>query len=1067
MDFDSSILKKVKERLYGVDTATQAIPSFEESILFLAPKETQVVSVIETQNTEKPQKTVSKPLRPTLKTAAVALPQLELDLSDFQNAPVSTQRIDSHPEGASQLTQLTQLPHLSQSTQNVESEESAPLVTAETQIIPDSKETQLLESEIARASLTDEEEDLNDDANTTVDSSIQKTVTTRAELDQIERDLSEQKLKKNIQPAFAQKSFNPIDRLMEAFDSESEHEDPLNSENAASALSPNTSPIQAATAAKGDIQLDDDEDSDFEIPDAIDVLNNGIKALTPKKKKSPITDYALRLKHQLMSSPSNSSRELISLDDSDDDLAIEEPVVIPSLSKEQELLVKQKFSKKHPRKLPKKRDLFTSLRRANTKQLRQMKLEHPDAELIEEIEKDEEEMGNLLEREMERARRVRKKEKQQEKAKAALLRISNGDLNDSDDMDYKSNEEEEVPDSDDVADSDIPESGQLENEDDLENDEDGSTVFKRAKRIILSDDDDIIDEEAAVHVAKPASKSSDLRNDDSYMFGGASLDIDEEAEDVVTHIHSDQARPDTPLDSIIQDGFDESLSPKLFLNLPPRSQQNISMDDSMSANVTIEPRHVPSFQEMSSTQFSAAHEQETQKDYIGTQADEVLPSQVIPYSDDEDEDFALAVKRGRQSVLQTKASADIQPSSDGEDVDPAEKAEILKQKLELYEAKIRRKELKARKLRKEMERRGVKGVVEGEAEESEDEWKGIGGIDQDLSDKENSEDERMIDNNFDLVLNDDDVRKKFMEQYQIKDRQELEKLIDDIKNHRLTKRARSSRFDVELSDEEDEILMAYRRKKLEEQKQRLLENKKVNSLLKSEKSKAFFESIAEEMSPHILLDSENEDSVEETQEESPSIADSQVTEGDAESVPMKKHMRLDEAYVQKQLSFLCSTEESKYIQIQQDADFQHGVDEEPVEDIAALKSRCKSNLYSFSGVDSQKESNKRDSADLLTDDDENDDFGHVFKKPSMVSSFKLYHEKQVGQVSTGSFSGVTVNKQYKVASGSKASITYISKNVSLKQTGVPMKSAHTQAIEKRVDHAKQNSSLFRKGSAFA
>ena len=36
----------------------------------------------------------------------------------------------------------------------------------------------------------------------------------------------------------------------------------------------------------------------------------------------------------------------------------------------------------------------------------------------------------------------------------------------------------------------------------------------------------------------------------------------------------------------------------------------------------------------------------------------------------------------------------------------------------------------------------MKNIVEGEAEESEDEWKGLGGIDEEFSDVVNSDDEK-------------------------------------------------------------------------------------------------------------------------------------------------------------------------------------------------------------------------------------------------------------------------------------------------------------------------------------
>lgn len=1145
MDFDDSILKRVKQRLYGSgeveqpktqESDTQIIPPFEQSILFgAAPEQTKPLP------RQKPRAPKKYDATQRLNTAVV-LPQLKLDIADF-NLPASQATQNDAEVPSSQLQKSSQSINAEDfdgqylgatSTQAQENnlqaqEENLQAQVGATHTQADDFQTQkvtaagtdvsqrhLLELEIAKATLTDEENDLDDAANTTIDSSIQKTVTTRAELDQIDRDLSEQKLKASIQPQFVQNSFNPVDQLLEAFQSDSEPDVALNSEKR-NGLSPNTSPIQPAVISKGDKDvLLDDSDSDFEIPDALDVIKNGVNE-TPKKKKSPVTDYALRLKKQLLSSPTNPSNDLITLDESDEESSKD----VPILSKEMEFLVKQKFSRKLPKRMPKQKDLFSTLRRANAKQLLQIRKDDPDAELIEQIEKEEEEMGNILERELERVRRIRKKEKQQDKAKAALLKLSESNVDDMDDKDYSDGEN--VPESDGVMDSDYDseiQGSSVEDEDDGDDDDDDdddedndngdrneskARSVKRHRRVILSDDEEDLEEDKVY--SKESTKVSISTNfkephrriDDSYMFGGPSSENDEENEDVVTHVHSDQNRPETPISTMREKHFQQNSSPKLFLNLPPRTDSNMLTEDSLVADMG--PVEIQSFQELPSTQLSVASENfdlATQKDYVSTQVDPTQlqqapmnAAQILPDSDSEDdEDFALAVKRGRQSVVDQNTSL-IHNDSDDEEASTENKnkeeqdEELQKQHLAMYEAKLRRHELKARKRRKEMERRG-KGVFEGEAEESEDEWKGIGGADNEVSDQENSEDERMIDNNFNLVLNDEEVRKKFMEQYQIKDRNELEKLIDDIKNHRLSKRARSMRFDVELSDEEDEILMAYRKKKLEEQKQRLLANKKLSSLQKNEKSRAFFDSIAEESTPQILLesdeesDSQSQETPGEAKDTSPDAKDSrnsansQSTDADEEPVAAKKVIRLDQAFVQRQLSFLCSTEESKYMQIQQDADYQHGVDEN-VEDLATLKSRCMSNLYlnstsnlvATNPVSDASLSQKR-GAELLTDDDEENDFGRVFKKPSLVSSFKLYHEKQVGQVSTGSFSGVTVNKQYKVATGAKASITYISKSGSTKSaaSNPSLKSSHTQAIERRVDQAKHNSTLFRSGTGF-
>ena len=1023
MDFDASILKRVRERLGASDT--QVIPPFEESILFSARPDKALVQKTP-QVKQKPQK-----------TQPVLLPQLELDPADFRpkRAPLSEGLADTQVlQAATQTQKHSPRAHLPHSRLSRSPNASLSQLESDASGTEKNTQTQVLAAEISRATITDEDNDLND-VTTTVDSSVQRTVTSKAELDRIDRDLCEQKRTAQIQPVFVQRAMNPVDKLLDALQSDSDF-DPRPDIDTTAPLSPHTS--QPPHVVKNDLL--DELDSDLELPEAVDAIAKGFSS-PKKKKKSPIDEYALRLKSQLHTS-SPGAQELIELDDSDDSSA-------PTLSKVQMLLVKQRYSKRAPCQAAKRTDLVNALRRANAQQLMQMKRENPDVVIIEDEE--EEEMENLLDHEIERARRLQKQEKQQRRAAAALLRLTTPA-----DADVSV---ENVPGSD----GDVPESEVDEEDDDYEEEDDdedaGETcdtlVVKRGRRFVLSDDKD--------DGATPKTLS-DERHDDSYMFGGARLDAEEDSRDVVTHVLSDRARSETPANAVIDDDFKRSTTPRLFENLPPRRDTSLSVDDTL-ITVAVEPE-LHSFHELESGFWDDADvaTQATQKD--ATEKDATQPDLILSL-DEEDADFAAAVRNGRQSVRENFRALSDSPESD------ASEQVLLQQKVAEYEAKMRRRELKARRRRKEMERR-AKGVVEGEAEDSEDEWKGIGGADHEVSEQENSEDERMIDNNFNLVINDDEVRRKFMQQYQIKDRQELERLVDDIKNHRLAKRARAARLDVELSDDENELLKAYRRKKLEEQKQRLLDSQNTLASLKSERSRAFFELITEDDAPRVFLSSDSDgaghesilprnpalprDTMQDTAHNSQATTRSSQTDAD-EPLP-KKVIRLDEAFVQRQLSFLCSTEENKYAQVQQHADFQHGVDE-PVEDLATLKSRCMRNLYSFSAG---RQPEQKRAAHVLTVDND-DDFGPVFKKPSVVGSFKLCHEKRVGQVSTGLFSGVTVNKQYKVASGAKASITYISEASSAKPVLV-VKSLHTQAIEKKVDQTKHDSALFSSGSTF-
>lgn len=464
----------------------------------------------------------------------------------------------------------------------------------------------------------------------------------------------------------------------------------------------------------------------------------------------------------------------------------------------------------------------------------------------------------------------------------------------------------EVPDSD--LDSVDYESSEEENNDSgSEQEVHTEKRINRSRRVVLSDDEEEDDDGlSSAQLPLPLSQKhvlaqNDERTDDSYMFGGQTQENGfDDNDDPVMQIHSDMARPESPVSSVIEQGIETLRTDleKLFANLPPPT----ATQESSILEPTEPLQHETiSFQDSLPTQrigdegsFLATQVDGPSLNGTSTQDDRILPTQQDVYSDnDEDDDVHSALDNGRRRIRQNLQQALVKDNLNPEESEDEEAEEVdeeeLKQRLAIYEAKIRRKELKARKLRKDMERRGLKGIVEGEAEESDDEWKGIGGREKEDSDQANSEDERMIDNTFNINLNDDEVRKKFMEQYQIKDRNELEKLMDDIKNHRLTKRSRANKFDIELSDEEDEILMAYRRQKLDEQKQRLLENQKMMLSSKSEKTKAFFECIQDEPNFAILPETDLEVNELEDKEKDSAAEDSSHDVSDTESKPKKSH----------------------------------------------------------------------------------------------------------------------------------------------------------------------------------
>lgn len=1079
-ELDFSVLDKVRKRLQGPqeldDSSTQAIDDATQIIqkpVSQDPEDTQRVE--ETQaidNTQQPEDT-------------------EIDFGQSLLFSEPTQKINATQR--TQPTQAIKLPQLG--LEDVEFMNP----NAPTQVIVPQQQAEELEAEVTRVSLTDEENDMAiDNAETTMDSSVQKNVTTKAEMEEIQKQISELKRTRSIKPDFEKRHIDPVNRLVAAFESDSDDEHAkVLSDQRLPKLSPTTSPMKINKA--GLVEFSDaDENSDFENTNVLDFISKARSPRLPVMKiqnKNPMETYAMNLKRQILSSPTRQSEEnpLINLDDSDEDTAEEKGRAIPDLTKEQRLMIKRKFAKRklentkkaifsrfqhlHSSKNPNK--LFQELKKANARQLNELKRENGDAELIEEIEKEEEEMGTLLEREIERVRRIRKKEKLKEKAAQALLtgKIGN-ESDDEDDGDYKEGlgDDEAVPDSDGgVDESDYGLDLEEEEEDDNENGR-----VSRRRRVVLSDDEN---DAVTLSPVKKAPIEHERRHDDSYMFGGptsGSMPESEEEEEVM-HIQSDNtphAQPTELFNDFTKEDDDTGDSHKLFQNLGPHeSTSQMAKEVSFADDSLDQSIEVPSFQDIGASQTTI-----DSQSILPTQAD-IAPSQLAsstqqddPYSDEED--YPTALSKGRKlirSQLQPVAESD-------EEEDEKVNEEELKERLAFYEAKMRRKELKARRMRKEMERKGMKNMVEGEAEESEDEWKGIGGLDKDDSDQANSEDERMIDNTLNLYLNDEEIRKKFMEEYQIKDKKDLEKLMDDIKNHRLTKRARGNGFDIELSDEEDELLMAYRRQKLEEQKQKLLASQKLQKLAKNDRAKAFFASIQDEIvSVALDEDSEEEEESQSTQQE-PEKSNSQATEEDPEeSQPHKRILHLEESFVQKKLSFLSRNDDDDYMNIQNMSRLQHGnQSDDEVEDIRTLKDRSMLNLFASTSevVADEDNGRKRLINEVVTDEDDNadqlgcsdDELSQVFKKPSVVSLFRSFKEKNGVQVSSNYFSGVTVNKQYKVATGSEASISHMSRASRNKENKKPeFKSTKAMRIEQGLREVKQKnaaSRIFTSNSSF-
>ncbi|CCE87083.1 Piso0_005620 [Millerozyma farinosa CBS 7064] len=1024
-----------------------------------------------------------------------------------------------------------------------------------------------LEEELQAAASQEDYEDFLEVGNKTVTSQISKK-----DLREAEEFLNVQRREVDIRPEFQPKIIISKNTLLSAFDDSTDESDAKenNDEMPRPASSPVTSPVDTSNKLEKD-GLDTAHLLPHHSPS--NISGSGLSVV---QSKNPIEMYAQNLKNQLLSSPNSGKGEkLISLDSDSDSSSNSDarenafsmgyttaygnkPDSIPDLSKADKLAIKQKFSKKRATtkssvidKLPSslrqailnyevstQKSFLRTLRSANTLQLKNSTVSGPDTELLQEFEKEEEIMGSLLEKEIERVRNIRRKERLKEKAKLSLLDKNNTlDVPEKHDSDF----EDDVPDSDasynknsdedDVSgdESDYPAEFEESASESLSPQEKSKRSERKMRRVVLSDDDETDESKVAFNDRKSHplidNTNDRSRSDDSYMFGAKNSNIidDNAGHDGITvdntiayvSFNENSQNPTQPIyrkdsinpsqnkrsNNLEQDpGFQSAVS--LPVDDTYNSQQSNAEANTSTYNVelptfdSIDGEHPEPISHNSNYSIPTQVDNSSQK-YEKTQIDINTSTQVdaekeektfkhMPHDTQKVTFENVASLPLGESILYTEADDKPQNTSvanndaestrehsyneNDEFTESEEQYRAYKERLKAIEKKRRRK-------RQQLERLGMKGLVEGEAEESEDEWHGLGGADGEYSEEENSEDEKMIDHRLNIDLNDEEVRRKFMEQYQINDQKELEKLLDDIKNHRLTKMAAGGGLDIELSDEEDELLVAYRRQKLEEQKQRLISNRKLQTLMKNEKSKAFFESIQDSTSV-IKIDeddhningneSDNNDSIM-TQSKSGFEALSRVdrsesenpfvhTDEDKDSVQKnsKKSIRIEQPFVQKQLEFLNYSTTDRYDMEQKLSEFQHGLNsDDEAEDMNSLKMRSLRNLKTTSEQETAR--NFTYNVDTLQESDADDDeFLPSLKKRSIMIPFKTSNGKSDGVSNPNYFSGVSVSKQYRAASGSTASITYMSRT----RKGA-VKSLKEKKLEKTLMQAKSNrSSLF-------
>ncbi|KAG0679095.1 hypothetical protein C6P41_004137 [Kluyveromyces marxianus] len=368
--------------------------------------------------------------------------------------------------------------------------------------------------------------------------------------------------------------------------------------------------------------------------------------------------------------------------------------------------------------------------------------------------------------------------------------------------------------------------------------------------------------------------------------------------------------------------------------------------------------------------FTSAQERETDIE------DEPIPKLVI---------HSKRSSPGKRKLLLGELSSSSEESSDSyTSLNDEEKKELL------LKAKLkRREEAKLAKKRKaELKSSGINKIFEMEAEESEDEWHGVGGADGENSDDYDSELDDMLDdisrNKFDTAA----IRQKLAAENKELDEKMINKILHDIKTGGFRKRGKGA-LDLELSDDEDEFLREFRERRREEMRRKILANP--DGLPNNEKSKAFFESMIEETDKNNVHAQPNHDQVEDN----------------------KKKLIISEEFVQSSLSFLSAKDdEINEFKLTRTTKGE-------LEDLESLKQ-----------VSSIKVMESPDSRQKRTYSDDVDEASVDFKLPSIIKSFSSnadINDKFKTGVKT-----VTVSKSYKVAAGSKSAVTFLRKKRKLK-----------------------------------
>ncbi|KAG9199752.1 hypothetical protein G6514_007977 [Epicoccum nigrum] len=446
-----------------------------------------------------------------------------------------------------------------------------------------------------------------------------------------------------------------------------------------------------------------------------------------------------------------------------------------------------------------------------------------------------------------------------------------------DDLELSGSEDEQMEDADasnDLIDGAAEEDADAELEDartvlvnDLtENDDDESVPLarkptsKRARRVV-DDEDESSDE--AHQLGSPTQEATQIDAKSAFgfgvadpglgltqMFAGSMANLDdlqatsqEPEQDSLDFLRS---FPDTQPPGVTFSQTHDTLVPNSQLFVSPRKASQPGVESQFSLNIGQLVAPSPS-----RTQFSEAPEPTQDVGFSFSRSpagfkvpDSTIETVMMTVAESPLKQRAGRLQRGRREA--TVELSDVEEPLDDGNSDLSDVDDIQRPPKHRDAFRAMHKGAKKQKAIADFNKKNsaAKDIVEEQADESEDEYAGIGGASDDDSGEEDEDLKKMIDH-ADVKVDERKIAAFYAEKDKKDDEKNINQLYKDIMNGGLRKRAGRDAFD--MSDSEDEAEMRQRRKRADfaRMQKALMSDENIGKIAENPKQQAFFKTLAD------------------------------------------------------------------------------------------------------------------------------------------------------------------------------------------------------------------------------